>query len=168
MEISQRDQSLLSALEDVARRVHSLDGYPPYMPDDDFAGFLNSNESIGAWVATVRQRPIGQVALHTGSSAEVMALACNSLGVSADTIAVVARLVVDPDYRRTGVAARLLDVAASSASDRGLLPILDVVDQFRPAIALYEREGWTRLGTVTVQLPDGTSISERVYTAPSN
>ena len=166
MRIRKRQESDLGALEEVARRVHALDGYPPYMPDDDFAGFLDSNEAIGAWVATVRQRPVGQIALHTGSSREVMALASESLGLPADAIGVVARLVIDPCHRRTGVAKQLLSVAVRNAQDRGLAPILDVVDQFAPAIALYEQQGWIRLGTVTVQLPDGSSMKEHVYSAP--
>jgi ribosomal protein S18 acetylase RimI-like enzyme len=46
------------------------------------------------------------------------------------------------------------------------VPILDVVDRFAPAIGLYERAGWRRLGTVKVQLPDGTDLREHVYVAP--
>jgi hypothetical protein len=41
------------------------------------------------------------------------------------------------------------------------------VTRFHTAIALYERSGWTRLGAVVVELPDGTTIEEFVYVAPA-
>jgi hypothetical protein len=45
------------------------------------------------------------------------------------------------------------------------VPILDVAVQLSPAIALYERRGWTRLGRVTVALSDCT-LDEFVYVSP--
>jgi hypothetical protein len=36
---------------------------------------------------------------------------------------------------------------------RGLQPVLDVVDDSRPAIMLYERSGWTLAGIQTATIP---------------
>jgi len=68
--------------------------------------------------------------------------------------------------RRSGIGRQLLNYAATECRRRGLVPILDVVDRFEPAIGLYERAGWRRLGTVKVKLPDGTDLREHVYLAP--
>jgi len=163
VEIRKRQPQDIEELAELARMVHALDGYPPYMPNDDFAGFLQSKDAIAAWTASVDRQPVGQIALHSRSSVEVMRLACDELGISPDGIAVIARLLVDPDHRRTGLAQQLLSVAQAEATVRGRIPILDVAERFAPAIALYEREGWTRLGTVSVHLPDGTAMSEHVY-----
>ena len=117
-------------------------------------------------MATDGVRVIGHVALHAGSSAEVIDLAASELGLRHDDLGVVARLLVDPLRRRSGLGRQLLDHAATETRRRGLVPILDVVDRFAPAIGLYERTGWLRLGTVEVRLPDGTEMREHVYAAP--
>jgi len=59
----------------IAERVHAIDGYPPYLPDDDFRAFLLGHETLGAWVIEVAGEPVGQVALHPRSGAPTMALA---------------------------------------------------------------------------------------------
>jgi GNAT superfamily N-acetyltransferase len=76
-------------------------------------------------------------------------------------------LFVDRTARRRGVARALLDEATREAHLRGLWPVLDVVTTYAPAVALYEREGWKRLGTIDHPMPDGSSIAEHVYAAPT-
>jgi hypothetical protein len=44
--------------------------------------------------------------------------------------------------------------------------VLDVVTTYAPAVALYERAGWKRLGTIGYPMPDGSTIAEHVYAAP--
>jgi len=167
MTIRKRVASDLSELEALARRVHQLDGYPPYMPDDDFLNFVASDEALESWVAVAGEVIAGHIALHQGSSPEVIALATSSLGIQPSQCGVVARLLVAPEARRSGVGRQLLDHAETEARRRNLVPILDVVEHFDPAITLYERAGWTRLGTVVVNLPDGTTAHEHVYAAPA-
>jgi hypothetical protein len=43
--------------------VHALDGYPPYLPNDDFAGLLDSPDVLRACVAEVGDEIVGHVAL---------------------------------------------------------------------------------------------------------
>ncbi|MCP5028808.1 MAG: GNAT family N-acetyltransferase [Actinomycetia bacterium] len=166
MHIRPREKDDFGPLETIARAVHKSDGYPLYMPDDDFRGLLDSADAIAAWVAVTDDNLIGQVSLHSRSSPEVNAFIVDQLGLAEDRLGVVARLIVDPSRRRAGVARALLETAEQAAIDRGLTPILDVVDQFTPAIALYERQGWKRRGTVSIDLPDATTINEHIYTAP--
>jgi hypothetical protein len=65
------------------------------------------------------------------------------------------------------VGRQLLRTAAAEAAGRGLTPALDVSTSYASAIALYEREGWRRVGTITVAMPDGDPIDEYVYVGPT-
>jgi GNAT superfamily N-acetyltransferase len=161
-----RSEDDLSACERVARAVHALDGYPVFVPDGDFRRFLTSPPALAAWVAVVDAEIIGHVALHPPTSLEVARLVRSQLGMDAFLLGVIARLFVAPSARRRGVARVLMDVAQVEADRRGLVPIVDVVTRHEPAVALYDNSGWTRLGTVEVELPDGTTIEEFVYRSP--
>ena len=109
---------------------------------------------------------IGQVALHPRTSAPAMDLAAGALGQPADRLGVVARLLVHPDHRRLGAGAALLARAAEQAVSMGLWPILDVVQELPAAILMYEKQGWLRLGKVTVTFGTDVTIREFVYVAP--
>src|SRR5262249_19981275 len=118
------------------------------------------------FVATVADTVVGHVALHQATGADAMALACDTLGVEAARLGVVARLFTSVDLRREGVGRALLRAATDAAQARGLVPILDVWVELRAAVALYESSGWTRLGTVSVTLPSGPHDVD-VFAAPS-
>jgi len=166
IQVRRRSASDFDACEGLARAVHAADGYPPYLPDGDFTGFTSSPDAIDAWVATKQGAVLGHVALHRTSSPPVIRLATSELSVEATRLAVVARLLVAPEARRHGIGRLLLERAARAAYDRGLQPILDVATRFAAAVSLYERSRWRRLGTVSVEFPDGTAIEEFVYQAP--
>ncbi len=153
-------------LEALARRVHQLDRYPVYLPDGDVLAFVVSDRALGAWVALLDGQVVGHVALHARSSPGVVALAASELQIPAPRCGVVARLLVAPEQRGTGLGHRLLDHATEQCRQRGLTPILDVVEGNQAAIALYERVGWRRLGMVSFTLPDGSELREHVYAAP--
>lgn len=93
-----------------------------------------------------------------------MTLACDRLNVTADRIGVVARLLVSPHQRGLGAGGKLLTTGAAEARARRLLPVLDVDMNLTAAIALYERAGWQRIGETSIDLPDGSSLREAVYT----
>lgn len=143
-----------------------MDGYPVEVPDGDFLGFMDVPDALGAWVADIDSNVVGHVALHRASSPAAMRLARSTLEVSGSALGIIARLLVAPSARRLGIGRRLLDRATTEARDRGLAPILDVVSRHRDAIALYEMEGWTRLGATRTTLRNGKTVSEYVYAAP--
>jgi GNAT superfamily N-acetyltransferase len=155
-----------SGCERLARAVHASDGYPISLRDDDFLGFVVSPAALAAWVIVRDAEIVGHVALHARTSRPAMALAAASIGVDESELGVVARLMVSPSARRRGIARRLLDIAVAEACRRDLVPILDVVTVYEPAVALYERAGWARLGSVSFSLPNGLTVEEFVYRAP--
>ena len=67
--------------------------------------------------------------------------------------------------RRAGLGRRLLERAAAAAHARSRVPILDVAVSLPAAIALYERAGWTRVGTLTAEFGD-EPLDEHVYVGP--
>src|SRR5262245_29264225 len=135
------------------------------MPDDDFRGFLVARDALGAWVAVIEDRVVGHVALHRRSTRAVMRLATSATGVKSDGLGVVARLFTAPSERGMGLGRALLDHATEEARARGMVPILDVWTELGPAIALYESAAWERLGTVTLDAPDGMRVDEHVDVA---
>ena len=145
--------------------VHERDGYPRHLPGSDYRSFLFGHEALGAWVVESDDRVIGQVALHPHSSKPVMDVATTALGLTADRLGVVARLVVHPDRRGRGAGAELLARAADEAVALGRWPILDVVQDLTAAVLLYERQGWVRLGHVTVTFRNAVTVEEFVYAA---
>ena len=165
-----RSDADLDECERIVRAVHALDGYPPYMPNDDFRGLLASPDAIGAYVAADghggRGAILGHAALHGRSSDAVIQLATAALGVPADGLGVVARLFVAPTARRRGVARLLVDFTAREARRQGLTPILDVATSLPAAVALYDDAGWTRLGLIEVTFRDGSMHEEYVFAAP--
>jgi GNAT superfamily N-acetyltransferase len=161
-----RSDADLEPCQRLALAVRAADGYPPFLPDDDYRAFLASPSALAAWVATDGDVIVGHVALHRDASPAVVEFAARETGVAADRLGVVARLLVSPTTRRVGMGRRLLEHATDAARQRGLVPVLDVLPRFRGAVALYEGAGWTRLGEVTVALPDGTTIQELVFAAP--
>jgi GNAT superfamily N-acetyltransferase len=151
---------------DVARAVHTRDGYPPRGPVD-VDTFLAPSQELAAWVAERHSEIVGHAALHRAGAALVtVACATRHLGCSADDLAVVARVLVHPNARRTGVARALLDQAVGGAHARGLRPILDVATHFDAAIALYEQAGWKRVGTVTIEFAPLPDLDCHVYAGP--
>ena len=154
-----------AALEAMAFLTHRLDGYPKYLPDD-LRSFIVNDDALGAWVAEDAGELLGHVALHQRSAPEVMEVARTAAGLDDHRVAVVARLLVSPAARRRGAGRELLGRATAMAARLGRRPVLDVVDEHRGAIALYEDCGWTRVGQVEWALPDGRPLRELVYVGP--
>jgi GNAT superfamily N-acetyltransferase len=162
-----RSDDDLDTCVEIVTAVHALDGYPPYVPGRDFHALLTPPRVRVAYVATIGDRVAGHVVVHASRSGAAVELAAAALGCETSRLGIVARLFVAPDRRHAGVGRALLRAAASAARDLDLVPILDVWVELRGAIALYEACGWTRLGSVEVELPDGRIMPELVFAAPN-
>lgn len=161
MEIRARTEDDIAACVALARVVQRTDAYPPHLPDD-LPQFVVAPEAWAAWVADVGGEVAGHVVLSPKSSEPVMRLATEATGLPVEQVGVVARLFVAPDHRRKGMGRALLAAATEEAVRRGLCPVLDVGTRFHAAIALYEGEGWTRLGEVEVEFAEQV-LHEFVY-----
>lgn len=148
----------------VLRRVHEYNGYPGRWPADP-AGWLTPSGLIEAWVAERDGAVAGQVGLAQGDNHPGLVRA---VGRPLSELAEVVRLYVDPAARGGGLGAELLAVASAHAVATGLYPVLEVVDDGGPAIALYERAGWRLIGTDTATwtTPDGAYPGLRYYVSP--
>jgi GNAT superfamily N-acetyltransferase len=135
----------------VMRRTHEADGYPRYWPTKPDR-FLRAKQETDAWVAELDGRVVGQVALHSAAGEPVLALAQQATGLPVEGLAVLARLLVDPDARGRGVGRALVRTAVACAHATGRRPVLDVLMSTPGPIALYESEGWARLGPTTLDL----------------
>ena len=164
MPIRIREAADLAACVAVLRRVYEASGYPSRWPDDP-GGWLTPRGLVAAWVAEHDGLIAGHVALVRGVRLECL---LRATGLTPGELGGIARLYVDPAVRRQGLARALLEAATDSALAHGLQPVLDVVAEGRPAIALYERAGWQLVGTqpATWTDPDGTTPVLRCYVRP--
>jgi len=144
--------------------VHEASGYPSRWPDDP-GRWITPRGMVTAWVAECEGSIAGHVILVRG-----VRLGCllRATGCAPDQLGGIARLYVDPAFRRQGLARALLEAAADNAADHGLRPVLDVMADARPAIALYEQAGWQLVGTqpATWTDPDGTTPTLSCYVRP--
>ena len=149
------------------REVHARDRYPPVpvLPDEDDDFLVHPTEEA-AWVAETGGRVVGHVALHPVEGDDIEAVAVAATGLSARHLALIARLFVAPDARGGGVGTALLETATERAIGEGRLPILDVGKKLKAAINLYEAKGWSRIGEVDIETPQG-AVPVWIYRAPS-
>lgn len=165
MIIRDRSPSDGPALEAIALATHQRDGYPKYLPGD-LRSFIMDPAALRAWVADSDGDVEGHIALHRRSAPEVMRVALDATGLDEDHVVTIARLLVTPAARRRGTGRMLLQRATEEAKRLGRRAVLDVVEEHRPAIALYERCGWTQAGRAVWTLPDGRPLRELVYVSP--
>jgi GNAT superfamily N-acetyltransferase len=165
LQVRARTDADLPACEGLVAAVHDQDGYPLYFPGRNARTLLTRPDPLAALVAVKGDEVVGHVALHAGHETPMAVLAALELQCEVDQLGVVARLFTATTHRREGIGRVLLNVCTNEAHARCLLPVLDVSLELRAAIALYESCGWTRLGTVNVELPDGRILPEYVYVA---
>jgi GNAT superfamily N-acetyltransferase len=150
-ELRERSENDLEECVSVLRLVHEVDRYPMVWPRDP-ARWLSPASLLRAWVAVTRtEELVGHVLLRATRDPDALE---------------VARLFVSPNARGEGLGAALLDRAGAWAEEQGRRLELEVVaDERSRAIALYEREGWRRTGTLTAEwtAPDGGCVVVHRY-----
>ncbi|GAA2760684.1 GNAT family N-acetyltransferase [Actinopolymorpha rutila] len=148
--------------------VHERDGYPLNWPERP-VDWLVGSAPLAAWVALLDGQVVGHVALSRSGPGDVATdlLRERDGGVRDGEPAVLGRLAVGPAARGRGVGTSLVARAVEHAKAHGLRPVLDVVDSDRSAIALYERLGWHRLGSVEQLWGAGQPVTIHCYAAPA-
>jgi GNAT superfamily N-acetyltransferase len=153
---------------DLLLQVHRQDSYPLHLAPQEVPGFLAGEHEEAAWVAERDGRIVGHVALHCPPEDPTLTVAAGATGQPTDALALVSRLFVAPDLRRTGLGRVLLRHAAGQARAFGQRAVLDVGQALAPPIALYESEGWNRVGELHPALDDGTILDLWVYVSPES
>ncbi|MGL5829701.1 MAG: GNAT family N-acetyltransferase [Angustibacter sp.] len=143
--IRPRTDDDLPALAAALVEVHAIDGYPVEGVDDPLA-WLDLPNAIGAWTAELDGEPVGHVALTEPGPGDEASRQFVELHGPQPT-AVLGRLFVSPAARGQGLAEQLTRTAMTAAADAGRRAVLDVMQKDHAAIRLYERLGWSRLGT---------------------
>jgi GNAT superfamily N-acetyltransferase len=163
--VRRRTDADLDACVTALAEVHARDGYPVNWPDRP-ARWLAPSAQLAAWVAELDGRVVGHAGLSRSEAGDAAAaLWSRREGVRADEAAVVGRLFVAPSARGHGLGALLMAQAVTEARERGLHPVLDVVESDAAAVALYERLGWELLDTVEQWWGPGQTVTVRCYAA---
>ncbi|WP_432840729.1 N-acetyltransferase family protein [Dactylosporangium sp. CA-092794] len=149
-------------------RVHATDGYPMHLTAGEVPGFFTPEHEAAAWVAERDGAVVGHVALHTPPEDPTLELARDATGLPLERLALLARLFVAPELRRSGLGRVLLRHAAGQAPGLGRRAVLDVGQALRAAVALYEAEGWRRVGELHLPLDDETMLDLWVYVSPES
>jgi GNAT superfamily N-acetyltransferase len=123
------------------RAVHEEDGYPSSWPAAPNS-WLSPKGLLQAWVAELGNSVVGHVAAGEIDRVE----SPHFVGFGRNN-AEVMRLFVVPSARGRGVAEALLETAVAFCRANGRRPVLEVTDDRRAAVQLYERTGWRRIGT---------------------
>ncbi|MFD9568774.1 GNAT family N-acetyltransferase [Streptomyces sp. NPDC059982] len=168
MDIRPREPHDLGACVRVLAEVHHGDGYPADWPGSP-ARWLSPPALLGAWVAVERDGPpAGHITLsRSGPGDAAPELWSRRTGAPAGAAAVIGRLFVSPADRGRGAGALLMGRAVRAAGERGLHPVLDVLDSDTAAAALYERLGWALLGTAEQRWSPTRTVTVRCYAAPA-
>jgi ribosomal protein S18 acetylase RimI-like enzyme len=164
--IRHRTAADLDACAALLRRTHELDRYPVSWPADPIA-FLTPPDELVTWVATRDGLLVGHVMLadEPAALAGLSAPADEQLAGS-ENLLLLRLLFVAPEARGMHLGTRLLALATNAAAARGRRTALEVLSLNVEAIAMYERTGWTAVGTTTPDwAPEGTHAV--VYLAPS-
>jgi GNAT superfamily N-acetyltransferase len=135
--------------------VHKNDGYPSTV--DDASGFLVPPYEAALWVAVLNGAVVGHVALHQPKDSATVGVASRATGLQQERLVLLSRLFVAPEARGEGLARSLVRTAVAEARTKGQRAVLDVGQDFRAAVALYEAEGWSCVAA------DRQTVGEEVF-----
>jgi GNAT superfamily N-acetyltransferase len=107
--------------------------------------------------------------LHCPAEDPTLEVAAAATGLPVNRLTLLSRLFVAPELRRSGLGRTLVRHATAQAPELGPRAVLDVGQTLPPAIALYESEGWSRVGELHVPLDSTdppTVLDLWVYVSP--
>ena len=162
-----RNTADLSAAAAALVEVHRSDGYPVEGVDDPSAWLVTPHQ-LGAWVAELDGRIVGHVALSEPQPDDAAAAMWTSTPTGAgDHVAVLGRLFILPDARGHALGEQLVHAATNYGREHGRRLVLDVMTKDTAAVRLYERLGWTRIGTTVHDDGHGHDIDAVCFVGPA-
>ena len=161
--IRSRTDADLNGCVSALRYIQISEGYPQGI--SDLRQFLSNEKIQKAWVAEHDGTIIGHIS--TGKVTKDLAVDLwKEMHPDDDSIAVLSRLFVLPEYRKDGTAVHLVEEAVSANAREGVRLVLWVVVANTAAIRLYDRLGWLRFGTTTYTWEDGTLMPAICFASP--
>ena len=146
-------------------KVHETDGYPVEGVEDPEA-WVSSDDVLAAWVAEMDGAVVGHVAVMRPHGEAAVSMWIEQSGDDEAHVAVLGRLFVVQAARQHATGRRLTEAAMSYGRQHDLRLVLDVMAKDAPAMRLYERLGWRKIGETTHHFGDGESIPAVCYVAP--
>ncbi len=137
---------------EVIERQQPLTRYPfrnplPFPAED----FVVRRGELAAWVAVVEEdgapRVAGHVAVLAVADTPIGRLWSAAAGRPVSELGAVSVLVVDHELTGRGLGGALLSAAEEFLADRGLTPVLEVLDAHDRAAWIYRDRGWEQVGT---------------------
>ena len=166
MRIRDRRPEDLPACATLLRRVFETSRYPARWPADP-EDWLAGHPDDAGWVVQDGGEIVGHVQVRRGANYRVWPAWRDATRLADEQLGVLCRLFVSPLVRRRGIAGALIERCEAHATERGLCLVLDVTDQNRAAIALYDRLGWRRAGEDVLTLADGSPLPLILYVQPT-
>jgi len=151
----------------VLRAVHVTDRYPVRWPRDP-ARWLAGRAGLTAWISERDGARDGHLSLHGTDEERARPQWRSAVPGPVEQLAVVSRFFVSPEARGRGVGSALMSAAEDHAATHGLRLVLDVADHNLDAIAFYERRGWSRVGTASLVLDDGSPLPLVLFVLPES
>ncbi len=146
-------------------KVHETDGYPVEGVEDPEA-WVSSDDVLAAWVAEMDGEVVGHVAVMRPHGEAAVSLWIEQSGDHESHVAVLGRLFVVQAARKHATGRRLTEAAMNYGRQHDLRLVLDVMTKDAPAMRLYERLGWRKIGETTHHFGDGEGIPAICYVAP--
>ena len=156
--IRRRCDDDLNACVAVLHIVQENEGYP--RGTNDFRKFLANERVQDAWIAELHGGIIGHVAINKASDTDLsVSMWKRKYPKDRSEVAVLARLFVLPECRKSGAAKALVEAATASSNEDGVRLVLFVLLANQAAMRLYERLGWERYGTDVFKFGDNKEQS---------
>lgn len=149
--IRRRTDADVEACISALRVLYESENYPQGA-NRDLNYFLTNEKNQQAWVAEVNDEIVGHVSTSRIAHDPAMDLWKSLHPNDADSISLLSRLFVLPEYRKLGAGVKLMDAAVESNKKESNHLLLGVMANREAAIRLYDRLGWIRYGTTTYSL----------------
>jgi len=161
-----RTEDDVDACVEMLKHVHALDGYPVEGAAMARSWITSDAADLRAWVAELDGQIVGHAIVSRDQEGNAAADMWRNKHPN-DTAALLQRLFVSPSARKAGVGRRLIETAISYSVQNDLHLVLNVMVKDTAAIRLYERMGWSCIGSAAHHFGERQQMDAVCYAAPS-
>lgn len=129
--------------------------WPPSHARTDGAleAWLEARSDVGRWIANESDHGqiVGHVGVSTTPTGNKTTKWASALGCDPARLAEIGRLIVHPDFRRTGVSASLTRRCIRDTVEQGYIPVASALARSKASQAMMLNFGWRVIGKVLGQ-----------------